>query len=365
MTRQRVAAVTELFGNGSDDSIDLEVSRRLTFQGHVPPDEEVIPVVELSNGLRILNERKADLTKARAEDILRLPEFIVHESHVDRNLRDAHVTYIINCMKRGTFHPEWVTIISCVCLEAVAVSDELTLPAGTDYRMNGQHTCWGRLYMPDDWPCPVKFMRYEAANVQTMRQLYASIDRGAIRTNGNVIDSYLAGTEQFRGVPSAAIRAIAAGLSLWLWPEPKRQKRDADDIAHQIQTTYSEQTSRVRDYVMNSPRGTAQRGILYRMAVIAALYETFSKLPTRAHEFWDAVRDGVGFTSVKDPRKKLHDALNNCVLVTSAIVRSSKKRHVTQEEVYRWCIQCWNYWRAEDEMTNLRISLDGKRPKAK
>lgn len=339
-----------------------EVSKRLLFTGHVPKDEDMPALVELGHGLRLLSERRGELTHEMADKVLMWTEFIVNDQHVDRNLRNHHVEYLIAHAKRGTFHPEWVEIMSCLCKEPFPFNEDKLIPAGTEIRMNGQHTCWMRLAMPEDWPCPVRFFRYEADTVADMRRLYASIDRNGVRGNTNVLDSYLAGTEQFKGINQKVMQSVAGGLGFWLWGDNAR-RHDADEIAYLVQTEHQQIAAVVTAYLNQCYKGK-DFGCFRRAAVVAAMYETFQKVVTKAHEFWDPVTTGVSFVSIHDPRKKLHDLLREAVIPSARAARPDKKL-VTSEAIYRQAIHCWNAWRRGEELQILRAPLKGKRPRAK
>lgn len=342
-----------------------QVSKRLMFDGIVPQEDGILTIGDLGQGFRLVTEKKKNLSLEGAYKVLELPEFIQNDSAVDRNLRDHHVTYLMNCMMRGTFRPEWVTIITCILKEPLDKH-----PIDTEFRMNGQHTCWARAGMPAEWQCPVRFQVYEAATVADMRLLYASIDRNKARTSGDVLNAHLAGIEQFKGVPRKIVQCVASGLAFWLWGDEGRAStgHDSDDTAHQIQTTHKDLSGHITEYIMSAAR--KHQNHITRSPVMAGLFETFQACKTKAPEFWNIVRDGVGADNRSDPRFKLYEALNKANIVSnvggaSPASRRTSKKTVNREEMYRWCIHCWNSWRKGEEMQSLRAPLTGKCPKAK
>lgn len=335
------------------------LSERMSFAGDVPAEGVVQPVQDLGKSLSLIEDRKINFTRKKAEELLRLPEFIVGESEVDRTLRDAHVTYLLGAMQRGTFHPEWVQIITCVLDEKNGGNAK-----GTEYRMNGQHTAWARIYMDEGWECPVRWMVYRAATLADMRRLYASIDRGAARNFGNVINSYLAGTNQFKGIGQDRLKRLVSGYSFWKLGSTARNaasKLVPDDIAYLIQTEDTELTGIVASF-STTFKTQAHKAMFMRSPVIAALYETFGALKLKGVEFWEPVRDGTGLSSKNDPRLRLRN-----LLMTSGVEErvGSRKRNVDPEEMYRICVHAWNAWRRGDELSNLRGPTDSKRPKAR
>lgn len=343
---------------------ELHISDRMEFTGTIVPDNEIVDVNSLGRGLRLVSEHRGELNHAKAMEILELPEFIVNDQAVDRNLRDAHVSYLNNCMKRGTFHHEWVTIITCACDENIFVREGQVIKAGTEVRMNGQHCCWATLGMPPDYTGTVRFQRYHAKTLADMRQLYASIDRNAVRNASTVMDSLLQGTEQFIGLQKSVVRILVRGLGMWLHDDRHHgQAMDADSLACLIQTDWRDLTDKLIAFLKPIPPTEGIQWI-YRVSVIAAMFETFNKVPTKALEFWNPVVTGLGFQSASDPRKRLHDFLVNSVVMSSASTRNRSKKQVTQEELYRVCINAWNSWRKGNEIKGLRSVGGTKRPKA-
>jgi hypothetical protein len=194
-----------------------------------------------------------------------------------------------------------------------------------------------------------------------MRRLYASIDRGASRSFGNVLNSYCSGTAQFKGVTQDNIRRIAAGFVFWKEEVESGQKMDADDVAYRLQTESVELTQIVTAYLLTC-KTPESRSAFRRAPVIAALYETFNILKVKAAEFWDSVRDGVNMSDLNDPRLRLRTLLTTCGLEKR---EGSKRRLVTSEEMYRCAIHAWNAWRRGEGLEQLRGPVHTKRPKAR
>ena len=167
-------------------------------------------------------------------------------------------------------------------------------------------------------------MGYRAKDMEAMRELYSSIDRGASRTKANVIASYLEGTKQFAGTTPSLIRLIGEGLALWLWEgSHERSRHDGDEIAYLMQNEHKNVTNAVLAYCMQNPK--VYNVIFMRRApVLAAMFETFSKVVQPSVDFWESVKNGTGFESTDDPRLKLRNALQNTKLVTSSLMTRTK-----------------------------------------
>jgi hypothetical protein len=108
---------------------------------------------------------------------------------------------------------------------------------------------------------------------------------------------------------------------------------------------------------------------LRRAPVIAAMYYTFDKAVKASGEFWDCVREGVGFTDKDDPRLRLRNALMVCRIGKGGAegrpAKGKVSKSVVSEEILRWSIQAWNAWRRNEPLKNLRAVLSADRPKAK
>lgn len=308
------------------------------------PADEVLCVTDLGKGLQLKASRKIDFNKKRALWLLEE----VEEFLGDRRLRQAHVDYLVKTMQRGTFHPEWVHLIVCDY-------------KGKTWRMNGQHTAWARLEMPDDWPCAVMLQEYIAKSEQDMRILYSSIDRSAARTKANVIHSYLKGTNGFADIPAWIMKVLTPGFSVWQWQKTnQRRQHDGDDIAYLLQTDFYELAMRVGGFLKRM--GNKECGHVKRAPVVGAMFATFQKAPRIAHDFWAPVILGTGIDSTSDPRMKLRNSLQ---AVSMSSGSRTGKRYVSQEAMFRMCIFAWNAFREDKPMQLLKTSDVGNRPKLK
>lgn len=343
------------------------LSKKLRYQ---LDKNEIRTLSSLGSGCALISEKKGELTKSKAFQLLEMPEFFVNDHRIDRPLRISRVKYLLSEANQGSFHPEWVIVITAICDEEIRAKENNVYPAGTELRMNGQHCCWMRLEMPENWPCPVHFEKYACKTLADMRKLYCSIDRNAVRTPSDVIGGILLGTEQFNGASKYVLKNLTEGLAFWLWGT-RMKEHPAQERAELIQTEYNNIGSIVCKYLMSVKQSDDSRHTVFRSAVISALFETMQKLPDGADKFWDPVRTGVGLTSDLDPRKKLRDTLMSAKIVTiktktvSKRIRGSDKKLTSAEEVYRWCIYAWNAWRREETLYYLRAPMDCDRPKAR
>lgn len=308
------------------------------------PPIEIRPRVDFTaaaQGLTVTKNEWVEFTHDLAAQLL--TDEITIPFLGDRKLRQNHVTTLIEHMRRSTFRPEHVSLMTC--------SFE-----GKTYRMNGQHTCWARLEMPADWPCKVRLIQYEAASMDSMRQLYASIDRGSPRTKQNVVHSYLAGTSEFEMVPPWTVKLLPAGFNQWKH-ENSNDHVDGDTLAQLLKTEYYDAALRVCTLLENI---TQKPRFLLRGPVVAAMFATCSKNKGDSYEFWLPVSDGTGFTNKHDPRNTLREYLMQASVAVGNGTQTDRRK-VSQEEMFRACILCWNAFREKRLLSVLKTSLTNKR----
>lgn len=306
---------------------------------------EVVDVTSLGNGLRLVRQRKVNFDPDEALKLIECEEFVG-----DRPLKQSHVDHLVRHMQRGTFHPEWVTLITCRY-------------NGKVYRMNGQHTAWARLEMPKAWECQVLMFEYEAQNEEDMRTLYSSIDRGSPRTKSNIINSYLVGCAEFDGVKAKTLAEVPRGFGLWRWAtQHERQQHDGDVIAFLLKSEHYDLAKKVCGFLDKC--SVREHRHMFRSPVVAAMFATFDKAPQIAVEFWQPVSDGTGLTMRGDARLKLRNELMQTAVGLGTGARSDKER-VTQEFMYRICIAAWNAFREGRPLQILKATEKGKRTAVK
>ena len=315
-------------------------SRKASLNGHG------FDIRSLGEKLQVTAEEKRDLDHALAKELLDMPTITG-----ERRFRTRHAANLVSHMHRGTFHWNLVTLIVCRCKEQHGEH-----PAGTTFRMNGQHTCWARLQMPENYRAPIRFVRYTAATEHDMRMLYATIDRAAARTKGNVILSYILGDDEYASYNAHVLKYVTPGVPLWLW-ETREQKsnHDGDDVAYVMLKEKSAVVHAVCRFLNNFPAADYRH--IMRAPVAAAMLATFSKDREAAAEFWTAVATSVGFTSATDARR----VLNKYLMETSIKASSSGRPKLdTTEGMYRVCISAWNAWRSQKPVRLVRAAP--KRP---
>lgn len=317
--------------------------------------EDVLDITSLGKGIKVTSKNTVELTRKYAEAHIALPAFAG-----ERDVRQSHVDMLLQHMQRGTFRPEWVKLMVCRCNEECRDIGQEMVKSNTRWRMNGQHTCWARLQMPEDYRCPVEVVNYTAETAYDMRMLYASIDRGAPRTRVHIMQSYLSGTPAFDGFNKACMAASASGLAHWQWGWSDNLKaaagRDADVLAYLMQTEYYELTIRVLTFL--SENHNVDRNFLLRRGVVGAMYATYGKAVADSGKFWGPVATGVGIDNVNDPRLRLRNSL-----VTAVVPRGSVKQRYTAEDIYRWCITAWNAFREGRSLQIVRATDKRHNPK--
>lgn len=319
------------------------------------PEEHVYPISELGEGLALRNRRTVELSPAFAATLLEYAEFYVGDAKVDRHLDERHVIYLTREMLGGSFLWEQVNLVICT-LE------------GQDYRLNGQHTAWARLYadeqgLPKDTRCPVQVLKYQAKSLDDMRRLYASLDAAKPRSEMDKISALLSGTDGFIGYQKSHLTLLAHAVSVWQWELMNtRSLHKASERAYLLLKDYHKVAQAVGAFIRESRPSEFKH--LKRAPVIAAVMATMDKAPHVALEFWRTVRDGIGLENKEDPRHSLRNYLMTTTLASSSSTNCDNKK-VSGEEMYRASIHGWNAFRDKRPLKQVRVNLSDKRPQAK
>lgn len=282
---------------------------------------------------KILKDEVVQLTHTLCTELLEMATF-----KGERDVIDSHVQYLYDEWKQGRFIWDHVIIATC------------TLD-GTEYRINGQHTAWARLNMPASTTARVRIIRYQVSDEDNLRRLYAVFDRNKGRTAGHIIKSLLAGRSEIEGIFDSFINRLSGGLRFWLFEKQEDYRRQGpNQMAALIQGEYNHLFQQVGLFWQRNQTHTHMR----RQSVFAALFATFDKAPTKAHEFWQPVYDGLGLDSKNDPRYVLRELLTN-VRVDAV---SKGHRALSQEDLYRICISAWNKWRKDERVAQTFRTTD-------
>jgi hypothetical protein len=204
-------------------------------------------------------------------------------------------------------------------------------------------------------------LKYTAQTINDVRILYATFDRGAPRTRGDVINSYLVGTGQFSNTPPTLIKSIAEGFSFWQWESNHdRLRHTGDDVAFLLQTKYKDLTNKVLEFCESHPK-ILSVPFMRKAAVMAGMFETFSLVHKDSEDFWYAIKVGAGL-SADDPRLKLRTLL----MITNTqknTASPNEKKVASSETLYRNIITAFNYWRSGETLKNLRVTAKRQRAK--
>lgn len=298
------------------------------FSDDVWVGDHQLPITSLGSGLRLMDKRMINFTQTLAKDLLDPAKYEVFAP--DRPFNKAHANYLLLAMRQDTFRWEQLQLIVCSC-------------KGKTYRMNGQHSCWARLYFVEEASNPsVQFFHYSADTENDMRILYASIDRGKHRTKGNVIQSYLYDSEKFKDYSKDCIRRVAEGFGYWKWGYKQASHHSADEIAYLMETDYYGLTLKVANFYQTYCLNEVSKHVK-RSPTVAAMFATFDKHEQKAIEFWEGVRSGANL-SASDTRLKLRNRLMTYA-VNAGRGGGSYKQNVGADDMYAWCIQSWNAYR--------------------
>lgn len=284
----------------------------------------------------IVSDRKVNFTKAMAEKHLVMPAF-----PGERELRDKHVDDLLAAAKAGSFLFNQTNIASCVCEWD-----------GIERRLNGQHTAWMRSYMPDEWECPINYVRYSAPTWDDFRRLYSSIDRGAPRTRGHVVVARVYDSEEYTGITIPTIKQVQGGLSMWL--ETGKRKLTPDQIATHMTSDHLNICLKVAHMLQTIGSTSRTYAHLRRAAVVGAMLATSSKNHQESVAFWQTVADGINIETNADARYKLREFLiKKSIKADGAYQTRIDGEACNSEAMYRVAVNAWNKWRAREPVKTL------------
>lgn len=279
----------------------------------------------------VLSDTKVKLDNDKAAAYIDLPIF-----EGERNVTDGHVQTLYDEMRRGNFNELLVVLSTC----------ELK---GVTYKVNGQHTCWAKMFMPESYAPTVREIRYRVKTDEQLRNLYAVYDRGKVRTEGHLTKIKLVNTPAAEGIWSSNIEKLTAGMKYWLYPNKQERMRIRDsETAALVKHQHGQVFQNVGRFLQEHHDARH----LVRQPVIGAMFDNFNKVPTIAPDFWEKVATGLGLDDKRDPRYHLREFLTRVVMQKSP--SASLKRLADSEEIYRICVQAWNHWRKGGAVQMLR-----------
>jgi len=292
---------------------------------------------------KIASDEEINLTKARAFQFLELKTF-----EGERAVRERHVQFLFDEWSANRFL--WQNII--LASAKVAGQPE-------EYRINGQHTCWMRVNVPERYEpldCKVRCTVYTVQDEDQLRTLYSVFDRGAPRTAHHVGTVILLGSDAAEGVSKYCFGMLMAGFKIWWSPNKfKRESMSVNDWCGIIDNNYPVLFNIVGRYI-----GTHMEAARWmkRASIAAALYATFDKNVQASGEFWGPVFSGTNLTSKTDARWQLRNYLMSH---GHSIVSGLEK--VSQEQMFCVCCNLWNHWREGKQVSTVKTV--NERPKVK
>jgi hypothetical protein len=294
----------------------------------------------------VLSDETVTLDSDKSAEYIDLPIF-----PGEREVTDNHVQTLFDEMKKGTFNPMLV-ILSTAGFN------------GVTYKINGQHTCWAVVYMAEQkkgFSMKVREIRYKVTTEEQLKLLYASYDRLKARSDTHVSKVFLVGTAATDGIWNSVIASVVGGFRFWHVESENERKRIApEQLAATIQKEFTELFRTVAKYVQDHHNDTLAK----KQPIIAAMFATFQKVPTKANDFWQPVMDGLNMNSKTDPRYVLRETMLKAgIKPTRKTGEGREKRLMSSEEMYRLCISAFNKWRkGEEAHAALRTTKERLKP---
>jgi hypothetical protein len=284
---------------------------------------------------KLAYEKTVPFTKAIAGKYLHMVPFVG-----ERSLRDKWIVLLIRLAKAGRFVGEEATLISCECGWD-----------GVERRINGQHTCHMRLYMPENWNVPIRVRRYRVNTEEEFRLLYAIVDGGKGKVPADVVAAMLYGTEEYSGLKRKQLTNLSSGIRIWKSTTVDKGQ-NIHDTVDDMRNGMMDLSLRVDKFLRNVCKENAPH--MQNAAIVAAIMATFEKSERAAREFWTIVRDGGA--RADHPAQKLMKHLMSVKIYTSNSTNTSKsKRPTSRELIYRACIMAWNAHRTGESVSLKRL----------
>jgi len=316
---------------------------------HVP--DQRIPTVHTGNldlaglgklKIDVISDQAVTLDHAKALEYLDLPVF-----PGEREITDAHVQTLYDEMRKGTFN-SLLVVLSSALLD------------GARFKINGQHTCWAVVNMPASFSLKVREIKYRVNSREQLKLLYGTYDRLRARSDSHMTKVFLADSPLTADLWMSEVPRGVNAFRHWHMSDPnKRNRTSPDQLAAVIQGEFADL---FRTVMLFKQTFGAENAFARRIPVMAAMFATFFKLPTKASEFWQPVIDGLGLTAKTDPRYVLRDTLQHAVSGGSGRGRPST-RLMSVEDQYRVCLLAWNKWRkGETVRVALRVPIERPKP---
>ena len=296
----------------------------------------------------VIRDETAEFGLAEAEAYLSLDP-IPGERSVD----STAVQSLVDHIKNGTYNENSV-VIATVWLGNV------------EHRLNGQHTAWAVASMEGKVVLELRQTVYKVTSEAQMKRLYATFDAGKPRTRQHLLKAMMVDLDCVEGIPPSMVARVSNGFKHWHYPARVDYLRvTPQQVAATIDQSHSDLFNTVGMYYAEAFKHCS---LVKRASLVAAMFATFDKLPTRATEFWDPIVHNIGLTSKDDPRYRLREYLERTTL-SSRNPNGKKSVRVNDDDVYNTAINMWNKWRTGDQVRQtIRILRGGSnktRPKVK
>lgn len=286
---------------------------------------------------KVISDTLVILDDEKASSYIELPVF-----KGEREVTESHVQRLFDEMRKGHFNPLLVVLSSCEF-------------QGVVYKINGQHTCWAKFYCEGYTP-QVREIRYRVDSEEDLRQLYATYDRGMGRSDAHLTMVELANNHHLRDVPNNVLKLVTSGMKFWIFSSSSDRRRcSPQDVATLATDKHLNLFMLICSFVREHIESSKDAQFVRRVAVIAAMFETFNKVVGSSNEFWVPVVNGINLGSKEDPRYQLRSFLLS-VKVNAA--SSRRERSVTDDELYNHCIPAFNKWRKNEKIKSLRPTQD-------
>ena len=260
----------------------------------------------------------------------------------DRPLSERRLMVYERVVHQGGFRP---------CQWAAAFCEQ----TGATYRVNGKHT--STLFSKLD-PLPELYATVEYYSCETLAEvaeLYATYDSKMMsRTVSDINRSFARTVPQLDGIDERTINLTVSASAFHAFQEQYRNRMQPAERAELLLENYD-----FAVWVYELLGGQRTDTHLKRVAVFAAMLDSYRVKKGQATEFWTLVRDETA-PKPSDPTR----VLARFLLLNSAkngANAGTRGRKIPDREFYVRCIHAWNAWKSGDN-TRLNYFINAPIP---
>lgn len=257
-----------------------------------------------------------------------------------RPIRENWVDVLADRMRNGQFMPSATIVLA---------------HSGADtYLVNGNHTL--RAIERSGIPQKLPIIHHQVPTIDGVRQLYATYDRGLSRSMSDSLRAY--GATESLGLPIDEVNYLAAAVRFMLADMGDSSQRVwgrkiSDDSLLQMMVPWALPYIRLKE-ALKETDAHINKMILRRRPVLTVALITVVGQPSRAIEFWEAVKTGEGLYRTSSALR-LREYLMMYNTSGRSGITGAKAPSETLSRYVRTVAYCWNKWYDNEPIATMRV----------